>query len=121
VYAHGTGTAYNDRCEALALGRVLPHGPTVSAAKAQLGHTLGAAGAVDAVLAVQSLATGRVVPLRHLERPDPECPIRPALRAEDARLGPEDAIAVNSFAFGGHNAVLLLTRPRPPTLPQGAP
>jgi 3-oxoacyl-[acyl-carrier-protein] synthase II len=44
VYAHGTGTQYNDRCEARALNAVLPHGPTVSATKSQVGHTIGAGG-----------------------------------------------------------------------------
>jgi 3-oxoacyl-[acyl-carrier-protein] synthase II len=112
VYAHGTGTRYNDACEAAALARVLPHGPTVSASKAQLGHTLGAAGAIDAVLAVRSLESGQVPPLAHLERLDPECPVLPARQADQPQVGPRGdpgrAVLVNAFAFGGHNAALLL-------------
>jgi len=109
VYSHGTGTRYNDQCEAAALARVFPHGPTVSATKAQLGHTLGAAGAIDAVLAVQGLRTGEVVPLAGLERPDPDCPIHPAREAAQPALrDSEAAVLVEAFAFGGHNAALLL-------------
>jgi 3-oxoacyl-[acyl-carrier-protein] synthase II len=107
VYAHGTGTAYNDTCEAQALSRLFHHGPTASASKAQLGHTLGAAGAIDAVLAADGLHRGTVLPMQHLERLDPECPIVPALPGQ-AAPGPGRAILVNSFAFGGHNGCLVL-------------
>ncbi|HUJ75850.1 MAG TPA: beta-ketoacyl synthase N-terminal-like domain-containing protein, partial [bacterium] len=109
VYSHGTGTHYNDQCEASALNGVLPHRPTVSASKAQLGHTLGAAGAVDAVLAAQSLGTGQVLPLAHLEQLDADCPIQPARQARDGGLeNGQGVVLVNSFAFGGHNATLVL-------------
>jgi 3-oxoacyl-(acyl-carrier-protein) synthase len=112
VYAHGTGTRFNDACEAAALSRLLPHGPTVSASKAQLGHTLGAAGAIDAVLAVQSLGSGQVPPLAPGGTPDPACPIHAAERPEAPQVGPAGgplrAVLVNTFAFGGHNASLLL-------------
>ena len=111
VYAHGTGTRSNDACEAAALARVLPHGPTVSASKSQLGHTLGAAGAIDAVLAVRSLGSGQVPPLGPGERPDPECPVQAALAPAQPHVGPAGdparAVLVNAFAFGGHNAALL--------------
>jgi dodecanoy-ACP synthase len=115
VFAHGTGTRFNDAGEAAALARAVPHGPTVSASKAQLGHTLGAAGAIDAVLAVQGLASGQVPPLPHLapdEPPGPDCPIRPARSARQPHVGPAGdaarAVLVDSFAFGGHNTALLL-------------
>jgi len=105
VYAHGTGTTYNDRCEAQALARVLPHSPTVSATKAQLGHTMGAAGAIDAVLACHGLATGAPpVPLRCAEL-DPDCPVRAAAGGPP----PAGAVLVNAFAFGGHNTTLAFT------------
>ncbi|MCH9045253.1 MAG: beta-ketoacyl-[acyl-carrier-protein] synthase family protein [SAR324 cluster bacterium] len=112
VYTHGTGTPVNDRCEALALNDVLPHRPTVSATKALLGHTIGAAAAIDAVLAVRTLATGRPVPVRHVSRPDPGCGLTLAEPdgEPDAALQ-ERAVLVESFAFGGHNAALLFTGP----------
>ncbi len=108
VYAHGTGTRYNDACEAAALGRVFPNSPTVSASKAVLGHTIGAAGAIDSVLAVLSLGSGQVLPCFHLDEPDPECAIAPALTADQPRLREKNgaAVLVNAFAFGGHNASL---------------
>lgn len=113
VYAHGTGTRYNDACEAAALARVLPHGPTVSATKAQLGHTIGAGGAIDAVLAVLGLREGRVVAQHHLAggAPGPDCPVEPARAAEQPALGVNGtaSVMVDSFAFGGHNASLLFT------------
>jgi 3-oxoacyl-[acyl-carrier-protein] synthase II len=116
VYAHGTGTRFNDRCEAAALAHLFPHRPTVSASKELLGHTLGAAGAIDAALAVLGLESGRVVPLRYLDTPDPDCPVHPAREAAHPRLGealdaPPDGgapvVLVNAFAFGGHNVSLL--------------
>ena len=112
MYTHGTGTPVNDRCEALALNDVLPHRPTVSATKALLGHTIGAAAAIDAVLAVRTLATGRPVPVRHVSRPDPDCGLTLAEPdgEPDAALQ-ERAVLVESFAFGGHNAALLFTGP----------
>ena len=85
---------------------MLPHRPTVSATKAQLGHTIGAAGAIDAALAVLSLRSGQVVPLAHLEQPDPACPINAAREAPQAELSNGGGVLVNAFAFGGHNATL---------------
>lgn len=123
VYTHGTGTRYNDACEATALQRVFPHRPTVSATKELLGHTLGAAGAIDSVLAVMGQTRGGVVPLRTLENPDPECPVNPALESAHPHLpgngmGPGmksgtncGIVMVESFAFGGHNTILLFGPP----------
>ncbi len=108
VYAHGTGTRYNDQCEAAALLRLLGRPASVSATKAQLGHTLGAAGAVDAALAVRGLTRGQAVPCTHLEQLDPDCPVQPALVPDLPVLAADDALLVNSFAFGGHNVTLVL-------------
>jgi 3-oxoacyl-[acyl-carrier-protein] synthase II len=107
VYTHGTGTPYNDAAEATALHELFPQGPTTSATKSLLGHTLGAAGAIDAVLAVQSLMSGQVVPQNSAGVWDAECPINPALEpARPALLENGAAVLVNAFAFGGHNATL---------------
>ena len=117
VQAHGTGTPNNDRCEALALSRLFPHRPTVSASKALLGHTIGAGAAIDAALAVRTLVTGRPLPVRHVERPDPECDLN--LAGEGGTLD-GGAVLVNSCAFGGHNAALLFTRAQAHSADQGA-
>lgn len=111
VYTHGTGTAYNDTCEAQAIARLFHHGPSASGSKAQVGHTIGAAGAIDAVLAVEGLRRGTVLPMRHLEHPDPECPILPA-RAGQPPLASGQVTLVNSFAFGGHNGCLVFAPPQ---------
>jgi 3-oxoacyl-[acyl-carrier-protein] synthase II len=113
VYTHGTGTPINDRCEALALTTLLDGDFTISASKALLGHTIGAAAAIDSVLAVQTLATGRAVPISHVNTPDPACRLKFAGAGDSApgagiRRG---AVLVNSFAFGGHNAALVFTAP----------
>jgi len=126
VYTHGTGTPINDRCEALALNTLVPHRPTISATKALLGHTIGAAAAIDAVLAVHTLETGQAVPIAHVRTPDPACGLKfarsgaaPDGDADDfggtaLRGGPGirgGAVLVNSFAFGGHNAALIFAAP----------
>jgi 3-oxoacyl-[acyl-carrier-protein] synthase II len=109
VYTHGTGTAYNDTCEAQAIARLFLHGPTASASKAQLGHAIGAAGSIDTVLAIEGLRAGTMLPLRHLEALDPQCPIQPA-QAGQPPLGADQVLLVNAFAFGGHNACLVIGR-----------
>jgi 3-oxoacyl-[acyl-carrier-protein] synthase II len=110
VYAHGTGTKENDRCEAEAIASLFPHRPAVSATKGLLGHTIGAAGAIDAVLAVKTLATGQAVPCANLDTPDPACDLNFVRDAEppEANLASDAAVMVNTFAFGGQNAALVL-------------
>jgi nodulation protein E len=111
VNAHGTGTKLNDRSEAVALAQVfgarLPTLP-VSSSKAQLGHALNAAGALEAVATVQALRHGMLPPTAHHTTPDPACPldcVPLVARPADIRVAMS-----NSFAFGGLNAVLLLRR-----------
>jgi 3-oxoacyl-[acyl-carrier-protein] synthase II len=117
VNAHGTGTRQNDAMEAQALLDVLgADAPAwVSSSKAQLGHTLGAAGAVEAALTVLALARGEVPPTVGLV--DPEVPgLRHVIgRGHEARL--ESALS-SSFGFGGMSCVLAFAaehRPRPPS------
>ncbi|MFI9118351.1 beta-ketoacyl-[acyl-carrier-protein] synthase family protein [Streptomyces bikiniensis] len=112
VNAHGTGTVLNDAAEAAALGAAL--GPAagrvpVTATKSLTGHTLGAAGAVEAVASVQALVHQVVPPTANLDRPDP------ALGLDVVTGGPREvpvsAVLSHSFAFGGHNVVLAFGRP----------
>jgi 3-oxoacyl-[acyl-carrier-protein] synthase II len=111
VVAHGTGTKLNDNAEAAALVRVLGDRALevpLTAPKASLGHTLGAAGAFGAVIAAQILADGRVPPTINYETPDPDCPVR-VVAGEPLDAAPR-AVLANAFAFGGQNAVLVLRR-----------
>jgi 3-oxoacyl-[acyl-carrier-protein] synthase II len=110
VSAHGTATNFNDLMEGQALrlalgdraGRVPVH-----SIKASLGHTLGAAGALEAVACVRTLETGRFPPTAGLTDPDPDIPldvVRDAPRKVAARV----ALSTSS-GFGGTNAALVLT------------
>ncbi|MFD0488992.1 hypothetical protein ACFQ0O_20450 [Saccharopolyspora spinosporotrichia] len=112
VNAHGTGTALNDHAEALAMRAVFGTGVEripVTATKSLTGHSLGAAGAVEAVATVQAVSSGVIPPTANLRVPDPE------LGIDVVHGGPREArinLALsNSFAFGGHNVVLAFAPP----------
>jgi 3-oxoacyl-[acyl-carrier-protein] synthase II len=111
VSAHGTATVFNDLMEAkalaLALGARAAHVP-VHSIKSALGHTLGAAGALEALVCVRALETGQMVPTPGLVEIDPEIVldvVRDGVRAVDART----ALSTSS-GFGGTNAALLLRK-----------
>ncbi|WP_369211976.1 beta-ketoacyl-[acyl-carrier-protein] synthase family protein [Streptomyces flavofungini] len=109
VNAHGTSTPLNDATEAGLIARVLPHRPSVTAPKGVLGHTLGAAGAIEAALTVLTIQHRLVPPVANLVAPDPKFDIDCVTkqpRHQDVR-----AAVSHSFGFGGHNVVLALTAP----------
>jgi 3-oxoacyl-[acyl-carrier-protein] synthase II len=108
VNAHGTSTPINDRVETLALRKVLGEdGPPVSSCKGAVGHTLGAAGAIEALACVEALRRGALPPTLGLEEIDPECAADHIAGAP--REAPDLKVALsNSFAFGGQNATLVL-------------
>jgi 3-oxoacyl-[acyl-carrier-protein] synthase II len=108
VNAHGTSTPINDRVETLALRQVLGEdGPPVSSCKGAVGHTLGAAGAIEALACVEALRRGALPPTLGLEDIDPECAADHIAGAP--REAPDLKVALsNSFAFGGQNATLVL-------------
>ncbi len=107
VNAHGTATPDNDRVEGRVLGRLFGPDVIVSATKGYTGHTLGGAGAVEAVFAALALREGWVPASAGFETPDPEIPVRPVRR----RTAVDGAVAVStSLAFGGNNAALVLRR-----------
>jgi 3-oxoacyl-[acyl-carrier-protein] synthase II len=107
VSAHATGTEVGDIAEAAALGRVFVENPAVpvSSVKGALGHSLGAAGAIEAALAIQVLRTGWMPPNTGTDRPDDAAP-RGILR-EATQIGPGGLVLSNSFGFGGHNVSLV--------------
>ncbi len=108
VNAHGTATRQNDDIEAAVLRRVLPHRPPVTSAKGTLGHTLGAAGVIEAALTVLALAEGTVPPTAGLHETDAGMGID--VVGGTARIHPSSVAISNSFGFGGHNAVAVLAR-----------
>ncbi|WCB92052.1 3-oxoacyl-[acyl-carrier-protein] synthase 2 [Baekduia alba] len=108
VNAHGTSTPINDRVETIALRKVFSDdGPPVSSCKGAVGHTLGAAGAIEALACVEALRRGALPPTLGLEDIDPECEADHIAGAP--REAPDVKVALsNSFAFGGQNATLVL-------------
>jgi 3-oxoacyl-[acyl-carrier-protein] synthase II len=108
VNAHGTSTPINDRVETIALRQVFSDdGPPVSSCKGAVGHTLGAAGAIEALACVEALRRGALPPTLGLEDIDPECAADHIAGAP--REAPDLKVALsNSFAFGGQNATLVL-------------
>jgi 3-oxoacyl-[acyl-carrier-protein] synthase II len=107
--AHGTATPQNDRIEARALREVFGEGGLlVSSTKSMIGHTMAAAGSLEAVVTVLALAHDLVPPTANLEAPDPDVAFDCVpVTARDVRL--EHAIS-NSFGFGGQNVTLLFRR-----------
>lgn len=105
---HGTGTPHNDLMEATAIGELFAASPPCSSTKALTGHTLGAAGALEAAFCWLALRHGRR-PLHVYDgHYDPALP--PLALVTDARGAPPRRALSNSFAFGGNNAALLLAR-----------
>ncbi len=109
VNAHGTGTPQNDRTEALALRRVFGDGRVlVSSTKSLVGHTMAAAGSVEAVATVLALQHGILPPTANLVNTDPEIPFDCIPR--EARPAPVAVALSNSFGFGGQNVSLIFSR-----------
>jgi len=105
VNAHAAGTVLGDVAEARALRRAFgDHTPAVYAPKAALGNSLGAAGAIEAVLTVQALRDGVVPPTLNLKDLDPEIDLD--VVADGPRRGDYRYAISNSFGFGGHNVAL---------------
>ncbi|MEV0528250.1 beta-ketoacyl-[acyl-carrier-protein] synthase family protein [Streptomyces sp. NPDC050439] len=107
VNAHGTSTPLNDAAESRLIRRVFPHQPPVTSVKGVLGHTLGAAGAIEAAAAALTLEHSFIPPTANLTAQDPEIDLDVVHKA--GREGPVSTVVSNSFGFGGQNAVLLLT------------
>ena len=112
VNAHGTGTLLNDPMEAAALARALGdevERVPVSSSKAQIGHTLGAAGAIEGIIASLVVREQMLVPTAGLDDPDPACRLVHVPKVgRPARV--RSALS-NSFGFGGMNSVLVFTEP----------
>ncbi len=106
--AHGTSTGHNDRAETAAVKTVFgehAYRLAISSTKSMIGHLLGAAGGVEAVIAVKSIQTGITPPTVNYEFPDPECDLD--YTPNEARRRTVRSAMSNSFGFGGHNATLL--------------
>lgn len=111
INAHGTSTTLNDAFETMAIKKVFGeracHIP-VSSVKSMIGHTIGAAGVIEAAITAMSIRRGIITPTINLEQADPE------LDLDFVSLGAREhaitAALSNSFAFGGHNATIVLKK-----------
>ena len=111
INAHGTSTPVGDEVETQAIKKVFgEHAKKlwVSSTKSMIGHTLGAAGAIESVIAVQVLATNTVPPTINLDNPSDDCDLDYVPKA--AREKKMDYVLNNSFGFGGTNCSLLFGR-----------
>jgi len=107
--AHGTSTILNDNMETLAIKKVFGESApnlAVSSTKSMHGHLLGAAGALEACIAVQAILHAMLPPTINYEHPDAQCDLD--VVPNKARAAPVRRAMSNSFGFGGHNACLIL-------------
>ncbi|MED5464442.1 MAG: beta-ketoacyl-[acyl-carrier-protein] synthase family protein [Myxococcota bacterium] len=110
INGHGTGTPLNDAAEAQAIARLF--GPTsrqplTTSIKGNLGHCMGAASAIEAVITTEVLRQQSAPPTRGLDEPDPTL----NLKLKPSNTRPINVALSNSFGFGGVNSVLALSRP----------
>src|SRR5690606_23763707 len=108
VNAHGTSTPLNDAAEAEAMEKLfgLP-GPAVTSIKGVTGHSLGAAGALEAVAVLESMRRGLIPPTAVTTEVDPELPAIDLVMGTARSWEPGPTLS-NSFGFGGHNGTLVL-------------
>lgn len=107
INAHATSTPAGDMAEISALKKIFsnPSAITINATKSMIGHSLGAAGGMEAVAVVQAIHTGKVHPTINLEDPE-DIGFHSPTKAEDLKV---NCALSNSFGFGGHNATLIFT------------
>lgn len=113
INAHGTSTPLGDKAETFAIKQVFgEHAKNVaiSSTKSALGHSLGASGGIEMVIATKAVVEGMIPPTINLENQDPQCDLdytalRPVQRKVRVALS-------NSFGFGGHNACILISELR---------
>ncbi|MEK7861817.1 MAG: beta-ketoacyl-[acyl-carrier-protein] synthase II, partial [Chloroflexota bacterium] len=111
INAHGTSTPANDGSETQAIKTAFgAHAASlaVSSTKSMTGHTLGAAGAIEAIFCVLAMRDGVLPPTINLENPDPACDLDYV--PNTARRQQVEVAMSNSMGFGGHNASLLIRR-----------
>jgi len=111
INAHGTSTAVNDKNETAAIKELLggkENCPPVSSTKGQIGHCLGAAGAIEAVIALKAMQEGVIPPTINYTTPDANCDLDYV--TEGARKADLNVVMSNSFGFGGTNGVVIFKK-----------
>src|SRR5579859_3433490 len=111
IKAHGTSTEYNDKTETVAIKTCFgehAYRVAISSTKSMTGHTLGAAGAVEAVASIMAIQTGIIPPTINLHHSDPECDLDYV--PNEARQAEVNIAMSNVMGFGGHNTCLIFKR-----------
>jgi 3-oxoacyl-(acyl-carrier-protein) synthase len=111
VNAHGTGTLLNDQAETRAIKTALgdaAYKTPVSSTKSMTGHMMGATGAMESIVCVQTIRNSLIPPTIHLNTPDPACDLDYV--PHQTRQADVEVALNNAFGFGGHNAVLAFRR-----------
>ena len=109
INAHGTGTPANDKTECAAIKKVFGEKtPPISATKSMIGHTMGAASAIEAIVTCLAIKNQILPPTINFETPDPDCKIDCVPNTpREHRI---DIAVKNGFAFGGNNASIVLKK-----------
>ena len=114
INAHGTGTPMNDSGETraikIAMGEDEARKAIISSTKSEMGHALGAAGAIELIISVMTLNNGIIPPTINLDEPDPECDLNYTPNTP-VKANVDIAIS-NSLGFGGHNGCLAVRKIR---------
>jgi 3-oxoacyl-[acyl-carrier-protein] synthase II len=109
INAHGTSTKYNDWYETMAIKKLFgENAPAISSTKGQIGHCLGAAGSIEAIVATMALEKGILPPTINYETPDSDCDLD--YIPNEARQAEVEVVMSNSFGFGGTNGVVILKK-----------
>ncbi|MBM3129589.1 MAG: beta-ketoacyl-ACP synthase II [Chloroflexi bacterium] len=111
INAHATATQLNDPAETLAIKTVFgsrAYNIPISATKSMVGHSMGAAGAMEAIACALTLRDQKIHPTANLAAPDPACDLDYVPNV--ARAAPVNIVLSNSFGFGGQNACLVLSK-----------
>lgn len=111
INSHGTSTPLNDKNETAAINTVFGEHAAklkVNSTKSMVGHTLGAAAAIEAICCCKTLTTGKLHPTINLENPDPECNLD-YVAGETIEMDVSYALN-NSLGFGGHNGVIIFKK-----------
>ena len=111
INAHGTSTPLNDASETRAIKKAFgdrAYEIPISSVKSMLGHMMGAAGAIEAIVCCKVINEGIIPPTVNLDNPDPECDLDYVPHV--ARAGDVKIAISNSFGFGGHNSVIAVGR-----------
>lgn len=107
INAHGTGTQNNDMSESVAIKRIFSTLPPISSTKAMTGHTLAAAGGIEAVMSVLAIQNGWIFPNKNFNEPIEETGIVPVTELKTNQK--INHILSNSFGFGGNNSSLFIS------------